>query len=65
VRITQIRTATLALFDPHGRTLAWRIASENVGHDLAQRPTAPLPDYLPGEHRVLVVSHAAELPRAA
>jgi hypothetical protein len=25
----------------------------------------PLPDYAPGEHRVLVVGHAAELRRAA
>lgn len=90
VRITQLRTATLALFDPHGRTPAWRIASESVGRDLARRPTplehevaieawmaqrevrrgelvvaTPLPHYTDGEHRVLVVSHAAELRRAA
>lgn len=90
VRITQLRTAAMALFDPHGRTPAWRVAGDSVGRDLAARPTAlehelaveawmaqrevrrgellvatPLPHYTDGEHRVLVVGHAAELRRAA
>lgn len=89
VRITQMRTAALALFDPHGRTPTWRVASERVGRDIARTPTrlehdlaieawneqcevrhgelvvaTPLPDYLPGEHRVLVIGHVDEL-RAA
>ncbi len=90
VRITQLRTACLALFDPHGRVRPWRVAGESIGRDLAARPTAlehelaleawqegrevrrgelvvatPLPHYTPGEHRVLVVAHAAELRAAA
>jgi hypothetical protein len=90
VRITQLRTACLALFDPNGRTPPWRVAGETIGRDLAARPTAlehelaveawveqrevrrgellvatPLPHYTEGEHRVLVVGHAAELRRAA
>jgi hypothetical protein len=90
VRITQLRTACLALFDVNDRVRPWRVAGESIGRDLAARPTAlehelaleawqaghevrwgelvvahPLPDYAPGEHRVLVVGHAAELRRAA
>lgn len=90
VRITQLRTACVALFDPHGRVRPWRVAGESIGRDLAARPTAlehalaleawqeqrevrrgelvvatPLRDYMPGEHRVLVVGHAAELRGAA
>lgn len=86
VRITQLRTACVALFDVAGRVRPWRVADESIGRDLAARPTAlehelaleawqegrevrrgelvvatPLPDYAPGEHRVLVVGHAAEL----
>jgi hypothetical protein len=90
VRITQLRTAAMALFDPCGRVRPWRVAGDSIGRDLAARPTAlehelaleawqegrevrrgelvvatPLRDYAPGEHRVLVVGHAAELRAAA
>lgn len=39
VRITQMRTAALALFDPHGRQAPWRVTSERVGRDIARAPT--------------------------
>ena len=50
VRITQLRTAALALFDPCGRVRPWRVASERVARDVARAPTTL-------EHDLAIAAH--------
>ncbi len=49
VRITQLRPAVVALFDPIGRLRPWRVASESVPRELARAPT-------PLEHELAIAA---------